>query len=264
MPLFHPISSPADLPQEGDQAERYTLDIKKEILPPFNPFELAKDVAAFANVAGGVILVGAAEDRRRGTVGRYFPMPDADAKAIRDAFSEAVRDLCSPVPVVNAEILARDAGFVLAVSVWPFPGQAIGVLREKEPRTYAFPMRVGVDTTWLYAEQLPMLMVPSLRRIAILVDAIPVGARVRVSGADPKRSVAFEVIGAAPLANVLKLRIHRNGGDAGKRRDPPEFNLPLDVIRSIWCDAAGIWQILVEGDISETGNGSALYTIGRF
>ena len=263
MPIFRPITTTADLPIEGDQAERYTLDIKKEILPPFDSFELAKDVAAFANVAGGIILVGAAEDRRRGTVGRYFPMSVSDAKALRDAFSEAVRDRCSPVPVVNPEIVARGAGFVLAVSVWPFPGQAVGVLRENEPRTYAFPIRVGVDTKWLYSEQLPMLMVPELRRITILVDAMPAGATVRVGGATPNRTVTFEVIGSEPLGNVLKLRV-KHAGDSSKRRDPPEFNLPLDVIRSVWCDANAVWQILVEGDISETGNGSALYTIGKF
>lgn len=261
MALFQPITTGADLPAVGAQAERTTLDIKRDIDRPIDTFELAKDIAALANVTGGVILVGAAEDRRRGTVGIYFPLSDADAKAVRDAYSQAVRDRCSPVPVIDPEIIAKDAGFVVAVNVWPFPGQAIGVLREQEPRTYAFPIRVGVDTRWLHSEQLPMLMVPELRRIIILVDAIPVGATVRVTGI--RNNVTFEMLGSRPMENVVALRVRRDQANAAQR-ERPEFNLPLDVIHSVWRDAADGWQIVIEGEIAETGNGSAIYSRGTF
>lgn len=131
--LFQPVTSPTQLPPAGHSAETYSFDIKQNIQKPFDSFELAKDVSAFANANGGVILVGAAEDRKRGTISRYLPLDEKGAKEIRDAYSTAVRDHCSPAPVINPVVLPKDGGHVVAVNVWPFPGQAVGVRQKSVP-----------------------------------------------------------------------------------------------------------------------------------
>jgi hypothetical protein len=62
------------------------------------------------------------------------------------------------------------------VNVWPYVGQVIGVAvkcrREHDDygdEAYVFPVRVGVDSVYLLPEQLPMFMLPEVRRAAILL-----------------------------------------------------------------------------------------------
>jgi hypothetical protein len=61
---FEPITKPEQLPPEGTTIETLGRDFKK-LAPSLNPPEMAKDVAAFANRIGGVIIVGAIEDQAR-------------------------------------------------------------------------------------------------------------------------------------------------------------------------------------------------------
>jgi hypothetical protein len=228
--LFQPITNTSHLPQVGTSAENLALDIKMTV-DPGAYFELAKDVAAFANASGGVILVGAAEDRRRGSVGRYMPMEQDEAKRVRDAFNQATRDLCSPKPMLNPVIIACQDKFVVAINVWPFPGQAVGVQLQTELPGFAFPFRTGVETIWLNAEQLPMLMVPELRRISILLDAIPTGARIGILGPRGHVTDEFTLVELRVLENVVVLE---QGGRTSKT------HLPIDAIRSVWKTHSGL------------------------
>lgn len=158
MAVFQPVTTARDLPRAGTSAERISFDIKRDTgTGKQDYFELAKDVAAFANASGGVILIGAAEDRKHGVVGAYMPLSRHRAKEVRDAYNQATRDRCSPRPLVDPVIIDHQGGAVVAVNVWPFPGQAVGVRHAKEPLAFAFPFRAGVETIWLNAEQLPML-----------------------------------------------------------------------------------------------------------
>jgi hypothetical protein len=94
--------------------------------------EMAKDVAAFANAAGGVIVVGV--DHQNGAAQRY-PLSLAEANELVELYSQAVRDRCSPRPLI--EPCAIDIGpepgkppderFVVAVNLWPYPDQPVGV-----------------------------------------------------------------------------------------------------------------------------------------
>jgi predicted HTH transcriptional regulator len=93
-------------------------------VPTIDSWEAAKDIAAFANALGGVILIGADEDKKRGMLGRYSPLTDPEAKTARDAWGEAVETRCSPKPMVNLVNVPCGQGCVVAVNVWPFPGQA--------------------------------------------------------------------------------------------------------------------------------------------
>ena len=90
---------------------------------------------------------------------------------MKDAYETSTRDICSPVPTVDAEIiaLADGSGFAVAVNVYPLPGQPVGILwfRDGGTAAYAFPFGPGEKTVWLQPGQLAMLMVPEIRRMAI-------------------------------------------------------------------------------------------------
>lgn len=258
MGLFQPITASSQLPQAGTNAETLALDIKREV-DTKEHLELAKDVTAFANATGGVILVGAIEDRKHGSVGRYLPVERSKAKEIRDSYNLATRDRCSPKPLIDPAIIECQAGFVVAVNVWPFPGQAVGVRISKEPLAFAFPFRTGVETIWLTAEQLPMLMVPELRRISILLDAIPKGAEVGILRSDGKISAKCSHVELRALENVVVLEVHRQIQRDVPARESPIVHLPIDVIRSVWKAHSGQWQFILAGELTETGWGGAIY-----
>lgn len=254
MAIFQPVTSPGDLPEAGSNAENLAFDIKQDVNPRAYA-ELAKDVAAFANATGGVILIGAAEDRKHGIIGRYMPVAADRAKQIRDAYNQAVRDRCSPRPLVNPVVIPCQEGSVVAVNVWPFPGQAVGVRIEKEPLAFAFPFRTGVETIWLSAEQLPMLMVPEIRRISILLAAIPNGAWVVVITANEWR---FTLEDVRMLENVVVLTLRESPVTGDGLHRGLKFHLPIDVIRSVWKDAEGTWQLRIAGRL-----GRASKQLGR-
>lgn len=250
MAIFQPVTSPGDLPEAGSNAENLAFDIKLDV-DPSNHVELAKDIAAFANATGGVILVGAAENRRHGTIGQYKPVDAPRAKAIRDAYNLAARDRCSPQPLVNPIVIPCEEGFVVAVNVWPFPGQAVGVRIQKEPLGFAFPFRTGVETIWLSAEQLPMLMVPELRRISILLAAIPNSATIKITAT----LWSFSLEEVRVLENVLVLALQKSPVQIDQPEPGLKFHLPIDIIRSVWKDAKGTWQLGIAGCLkSERGN----------
>jgi schlafen family protein len=182
MPRFEPYGETTPLPAEGEGYERAMLDLKRTIK---NGFHLAKDVAAFANHLGGTLLVGAEEIN--GCVGRYHPLDDAKVSEAQKAASESVRDRCSPRPLVDFARIPRGSGVILAVNVWPYIGQVVGVAVKCSKanegyggNAFVFPMRTGVDSPYLLPEQLPMFMTPGVRRTVLLLQRIPAGEAVRV------------------------------------------------------------------------------------
>jgi hypothetical protein len=157
MPHFEPFLESSVLPPVGSGYERATLDLKGRG-GVVSAFHKAKDVAAFANHLGGTLLIGAKETA--GVVGEYEPLDESTANSIQKGFSQAVRERCSPRPLVNFARVPCGVGWVLAVNVWPYIGQVVGV-RVKADKTadgfgddaYAFPMRTGVDSSYLLPEQ---------------------------------------------------------------------------------------------------------------
>ncbi|MBS2031366.1 MAG: ATP-binding protein [Deltaproteobacteria bacterium] len=133
--MFNQINNVDALPKAGGNYESIALDFKtkyKRNGPPpgnFDQFEMAKDVAMFANANGGVILVGARESPVSGVLDGYEPLTPEDAKHHADAFNDAIADRCHPKPLVDLAVLDAPSGVnrVVAVNVWPFPGQVVGV-----------------------------------------------------------------------------------------------------------------------------------------
>lgn len=260
-----PLTGPDNLPQEGAKHEDLRLDFKRTV-DTSDSTELAKDIAAFANSSGGVILVGAAEGKNN-TLGKYQPMTQREAGEIKDAYALAVRDRCSPAPIHDAVLIPHDSGWLVAVNVWPFPGQPVGVSRRESGRGdadsagWCFPMRTGTHAVFLKPEQLPMLMVPEPRRIAVLLDSIPSDRRTNIclvfqfqAGSSTART-DLDLEEVNPLANVAVFRVSQSQPE-GRLKLPAAqlLHVPLDGIASVWRTEGGAWSVCLRGTISVLNN----------
>ena len=251
MAIFTEYDGQRPLPAVGHGYERATLDLKARCNLG-KTVHLAKDVAAFANHLGGTILVGATEANSR--VGAYTPLTEADTAATQDAISKAVADRCSPRPVLDFARYREGTGFVLAVNVQPFIGQAVGVRVMADKASggyggdaYAFPLRSGSDSAYLLPEQLAMYMLPNLRRLEIMLAPLQPGDRITVLGrtgqgvpAQP-HVVKFKTIDV----RLGSLTVEFDKNLAGSA----DACLPLDAIRGIW-KADKRWHLSVKGQIN--------------
>jgi len=269
---FKPIYSASDLPRVGDGFERTTLDLKGG-LDLAKTANMAIDVAAFANHWGGTILVGASETD--GRIGAYVPATEAESNVRKDAFSKAVAKRCRPSPRVDFEQIPHEGGWVLAINVWPQVNGMVGVqvcdvdalaetykarfiaagkpdaeaqrLAKVEARrdaggyggeSWVFPHRSGSDAFYVTPENLPMYMVPQVRRIALLLRRIPVGAQVKCIVIENNQAVPRVLESVDEEANVVKLRSPTSDG-------APHW-VPLDGITSTFETEQGEWWLLFE------------------
>jgi hypothetical protein len=236
------VLTTADLPKPGT-SESATLEFKRTI-ERFHAHKLAKMVAGMANVAGGSILVGACHGGvgKEDILGEYRDVPDDERARAQNAVELANRDLCAPKPIVAFEpVRTHDAKTILSVSVYPFPGQAVGV-RWKIPRNadthpYVFYGRFTSHTTCIEAEQLPMLMVPAARRIAILLRAAQERCTVLTSYPQPPEltgaAKSFLVAEVDELSNTVRFE------SAGT-----SFWRGIDMIRSVHCAELNTGRVL--------------------
>ena len=144
-------------------------------------WELAKDIAAFANYLGGTILVGVQEEPT-GT-GRVVGMKEPELERLAHAYEMAARDKCSPAAMVTLDRIPTDGGrsFVLAVNVEPYPDQLLGAMfvarnnsgSATTSNAWRFPVRIGRHTKFLKPEQLSMFMNSDIRRTIIRLESIP-------------------------------------------------------------------------------------------
>jgi len=253
MPLYHPIDSTSQLPLVGTGDEHLAFDMKETLQhgKPELPFECAKDVAAFANAFGGVILVGAKESAT-GRVEKYSPISSEDAARLATIYSHAVRDNCLPKPIHKVETIAVDGGHVIAVNVWPFIGQPIGVRVKDASTAYRFPLRSGKDTIFLTPDQLHMFMLPQLRRVTILLEGIPPEDRnaVWIKGDGFPNGINVELLDVKPLQNVFRFAMIQPLAPQGSQRDVRA--LSLDDVDSVWRTEAGRWFIRCpRGDLQQ-------------
>jgi hypothetical protein len=250
------IRTAADLPPPRSSHEMARMEFKRDVATT-DRVELAKDVAAFANSVGGTILVGAVPNGE--TLAIYKPMTkEQSAKAMRD-YDEAVRDLCAPKPLVETHEIPKDDGFVLAVNVWAFPGQPVGVLvGEKSAGTYRFPLRSGAQTVNLAPDQLPMMMLPEVRRVAILLSQIPKEDRGSVKlicePPDPEKASPFRP--DVKLDLNLEEVVMRNTVRFVQKGADRKLVIPADSIAHVWqsSSASGPWTITARVSVRDREN----------
>jgi Putative DNA-binding domain len=253
MPKF--ITLPSELPMPGSKAEKASLDFKAR--PTNDSFENAKDVAAFANASGGTILIGAAATGE--LLATYLPLAGEEASQAQRAVEQAVRDRCRPAPIFEVAQISKDTGIVLAINIWPFPGQPIGVEVKKGDRPrgdgeklpeglYFFPIRVGSHTKSITPDQLPMFMDARLRRITICLETA-LGKDIYLYSKYASRgesSIWFEVwrLEAVDLL-ANSMTVVRPGSDGEEIR----VAVPLDGIDAAYR-SSDICQVLLKGKIS--------------
>jgi Putative DNA-binding domain len=257
--LFPEIRTELDLPSLGTSYEMEHLDFKVKV-DGQRPFELAKDLAAFANCFGGVILVGAQDQDDRLVL--YVPLTQVEVDETRKAFLNAVKDRCVPPPRLDLAVIDVPGGFLLAVNVWPMPDQPVAVRApiEKLPGekitswAFVFPIRVHTGTDYLKSPgEIAMLMLPELRCAAIRLDSIPPSERSRVrvwwrvppSGYSHMDATLVEI-------DVQGARVVFDLKDQPK--GPPRLELPLEAIETVQHLADGIWRVDLRGKLVTDGN----------
>jgi hypothetical protein len=241
MPTFIPLTKPRPLPTIGQAIERPVMDWKARPSP--HAFEKAKDVAAFANHLGGTLLIGAQE--QNGQLSGYAWMSPAEAAKVRDDYSKAVADRCQPHPAIDFEEYQETNDpnkRVVAINVQPSLN-LVGVRVKADKANegfgrdvYAFPVRSGTDADYLEPGQLAMFMTPQIRRVAVMLSRIPLGAPVRLSRVDvPGGSHSdLQFLEVAEEENLAKFRTS-GGTDA---------YIPLDRIESAYRNGGGQWMVL--------------------
>lgn len=260
MSAFVPLIPPEPLPTAGTAIEHASFDAKARA-DTAKTFHLAKDVAAFANHLGGNLLIGMPENN--GVLMPPVPLTAQESATTRDAFSKAVQQRCLPVPLFDFGEYQVGNGVVLAVVVYPYVGQVIGVRAKADAAqggyggdAFAFPVRVGSDSKFLQPEQLAMLMLPDYRRVVVALGAMKGGDIVHLHGADgagqPTAAVgAFSSCDV--LTNTLTIGPPPAAG-AERRALQRSVQVPIDYVATAWKAADG-WHAVVRGSFSVNSAG---------
>lgn len=129
------ISEGADLDWKR---ELYSIDEKGRA-------ELAKDVAALANAAGGVIVLGVAERNGRADALTPVPLSDSEQRRMREIVAERVRPFVAGLDIRQVESGQEGIGFyVIGV---PLSADAPHAARVKH--SLGYPVRNEETTRWL-------------------------------------------------------------------------------------------------------------------
>ena len=240
MASFRPVRRFEDLPALG-QLTRSTESTVFEFKSGYNPddqCEMAKDIAAFSNMLGGAIIVGASRDEAPLS---YPGIPHELATRLSHQFDLAHRDRLSPKPIIERVIfpLPTDAQrAILSVTVHPYPDQAVGARYEGD--CWRFPIRTGSQTTYLEPSMLPLFNANS-RRATILLDTIEPDSQLELvlvrngvicdTGLRLFRGTEFQ-------KNIVKLETLPMHGAR------PEWH-PLDQVMTVYFGADSIWRLVI-------------------
>lgn len=244
------IESPEDLPPEGplDERAREKQDLDfKTFVDGRRKWEPAKDIAAFANALGGVLLIGA-DDQSTPTMLQYPGVAGQTVADVKRIYEEA-GILCSPaqnvdvVPIKgprNVDLVAVniDASIDQVVAS-PGGHQTTGILTS----LWRFPIRRASQTDDLAPQDLAMFMNRQARRAFLLLSEIPVAQREKVAIYYPKSSAfAFEY--SLRLADVPRERNH-----FVLANEPAMCRVPLGDVLDVWEKDEGVWAIKVSGSV---------------
>lgn len=250
------IDRASQLPAIGVTYENPKFDMKA--VPTRLDIDCAKDIAAFANASGGYILVGAHENKKTGRLLRYNPLKDNDALAAKIAYERVNQDNCSPVPIIDARVVSIDHGNVVVVTVWPFPGQIVGIKVISDPKehgkgltTWCFPIRQGTQTHYLMPENTAMLMTPRLRVTSISLSRIPVNSNIELHYQiatevrfPQSQSRGAEFVECSIPGNTLIVKVDNGYGTK------QELSIPLEGIDAVWQDAdLRKWNVALSGTV---------------
>jgi hypothetical protein len=140
----------------------------------------------------------------------------------------------------------------LALNVSPDPRGPIGVRAidpsdNPTPDTYRFPIRIGDQTDFLGPQELAMWMNSHERRVAIALQQVGPGAKVRVHHRVGVRQQEGSC--RVYVLNGIDLRLMHAQITRVDAPDEPA-NVPFSFIASVWNEAAdGMWELAVNGSL---------------
>ena len=111
--------------------------------------ELAKDVCAFANATGGVIICGIADVKGTASKCMPFDLSDAEVRHVNSVIAQRV----APMPAVEVFTVADGGTGYLVISVPASPWTPHAVIAANEDRLL-YPVRNGSQTRYLHEHEL--------------------------------------------------------------------------------------------------------------
>lgn len=251
VPVFTPWTRTTPLPEVGTP-ESMVLDFKG--LPSkkkgsgderdprnWDHAKNARDIAAFANSIGGTLLVGADDGGGTGKLVRFVDINPELATAVEGHYTEVVKDRVRPAPVVTFDRVPRGPHVLVAINVRPFAGHAVGAKQDGD--AWAFPVRTLDQNVPFTPEQLPMLMIPELRRIATLLHAIPRNKGITIVATQPTRfpRPTYFITSLSEEDNCVVLQC--DDPMAYREGWPRVLFLALDDIESVWHTPEPRWHL---------------------
>jgi len=265
MATYRHVENLTDAREVSGAPESYQVDFKSDAHPEAW-WELAKDIAAFANHVGGVILVGAAENPGGA---RLHGIDSARAAELAQAYEHAARDKCRPQPTVACATVPLDGEKVLlAVNVDPVPDQIVGAMfyavnKKNDKGTsdaWRFYVRIGRHNVALTPDRLAMHMNTAVRRIVIRLEEIPADNALQIlwrpGRHSPSRKAPQQLEARRHevdvQGNVLRWPEHATDGS--------EYSVfvPLDDIEAVWRGPGDTWFVRVCGQFDKP-RGSTVY-----
>jgi len=252
--VFVPVHSLEQIP-EGLAFERVVLEMKggpkayqvtREGTATWDTFEMAKDVASFANTIGGAIVLGAVQRKGELVLARHCPVDEKELADFMAVLRSALDKRCSPPPFIDPVRLPLGHGALLALNVWPFPGQPVAVSISARAEdgfggnAYVFPVRVADGTEYLRPEHLPMFMSPEVRRRAIVLRQIKPDTEIWMHPIHRPH----EHMPAPFRATLRVLDEQNNRVDFHLPQPTGSLSLPIDQLRSVWLAADGVHILL--------------------
>jgi hypothetical protein len=270
MGTYRAIRDWSDLPggSPSEASETYELDFKAE--HETDGGEQAKDMAAFANAFGGVILIGVAE--KADTFTRKL-LSIGEAEIVAKDYENAARELLSPRPLVDPSIIRLpedESRALVAVNVDPFPGQLVGA-RLPQTQAWRFPVRTAArHCTYLDPEKQMIYSDPRTRKAAILLSSIePTSKKIFVQVMERREAdQQFSNRDRIYEGEFRGLDVHKNSVSLAVRLDDQimPIAVPLEDVQAVWT-GGGLWTVRLDGAIRfqkfGKGSWSIFYISGR-
>lgn len=273
--LWQPWSQSNAIALSNTAHEKTILDLKThyDLSDRAKTFELAKDMAAFANALGGTLLVGASEKndslgRKTGRIEAFIPKLD-DQALIKSA-TTAARDLCQPSIIVEPEVIklttAEQAQIVgkplsqdvtlVALNVHPLVASPCGVTAcdatgSRIPDAFRFPLRFLEGTKWLKPEELAFHMNSHERRMYLLLARIPADQQIRVWDKGQGNAYGGKRVAKIVDVDAERMIIKLQFGDV-------VAHVPLAFVTAVWLDEKDVSNIDVKGSF-DTSNTTKIY-----
>lgn len=256
----------------GITSEGADLDFKGDLDPARAKIEVAKDIAAIANVLGGHLLVGASTDMGGTRCIGFHGIRRERATDITRVVEEQVKERCRPTPVFTVRSLSETIESELVVVVVAVEASArapIGVLLRQPhggllvDKGWAFPYRIGSLTEYLYPDQFGVYESMTARRAAAILTSIPPDERQSIT----LRWVVHATVSGAgygdgQTVHLESLPVHfqqvdllGNAASFTATADGKSVVVPLDHIQTVWRtpNANALWAATLSGSLQESG-----------